>query len=148
MVKLRLVPLREKKTISVIPRRQQKLVTETSMLEEMPLDPLVDQLVLERLQAGMLKYGTSWCEVNLKQDLLEEMYDILNYARMILTRYKIVSGTEGAISEYSDDFVGAKMSAVLTGLVDTITNYILSTQRYVPDFDGPTSNEWVKAHAD
>jgi hypothetical protein len=103
---------------------------------------------MDRLLAGTQKYKTSWCEVNLKQDLLEELYDILNYARMILTRYKIITGSEGAISEYSDDRVGAKMAAVLTDLVNATTDAVLAVQRYVPDFDGPTSNEWVKAHAD
>jgi hypothetical protein len=113
------------------------------MLQDYPVDPLVERETTARLEAGAHKYGKSWCEVDLREDLLEELYDVLNYCRMMVVRYRAIYNGE----DY-DDPVANKMGTVLTGLMADTTDHILAIRRFVPEFEGPTSAEWAAAHAE
>lgn len=87
---------------------------------------------MARMQEGALKYGPSWNEVDLKTDVQEELYDIINYAVLMWGRLAAL----GVLT--SDDRFD------LHAIVD-YCDEILFTLSKLPDFDGPTSAEWAAA---
>jgi len=87
----------------------------------------------ERMRAGAARYGYSWCAVNLKQDLFEELVDARNY--LILMQLRLNS-------------LGIEIDPVLaTDLVDfdeALTYMITALEEDFPDFDGPSSAKWIE----
>jgi hypothetical protein len=87
----------------------------------------------ERMVAGVEKYGNSWCEVNLKQDLIEELLDVVNYIIMIEFRCIFTN------TEFSHETV-----RLLSLIRESVEYYISALRTYLDDFEGLTSAEWVE----
>lgn len=132
---------------SVIPTLEGELkvpVLETDMETVTPIrDEALNTLAHERLVAGHDKYGVSWTEVDLKQDALEEAYDLLNYPRMALQR------VEELINAGQNPFSGreyVRFVAAVERSLDLAQAIIREINEW-PDFEGPTSQEWVAQRA-
>lgn len=89
----------------------------------------------KRMHEGAAHYGYSWCEVNLKEDLLEEQYDSLNYVLLMMLR----------ITSLGQDIPDYLMKVFLR-LREIFEEAIGLIDKMVPEFEGPTSAEWIEAH--
>lgn len=88
------------------------------------------QICRDRLKAGAEKYGLSWNEVDLRQDLLEEVEDSINYITFIAARL-------------ADQEI---LNEDLTEIISRLRFHAYATWSLasgLPAFEGPTSNEWV-----
>lgn len=92
----------------------------------------VEAICDARLIAGEMRYGNSWCEVDLKTDALEELYDAINYHRFMEARARLA---------------GFDISEQCANIIGTLLGLIAYLENGVPDFSGPTSNDWVKNQA-
>lgn len=88
-----------------------------------------------RMIAGTQRYGKSWCEVDLKEDLWEEIMDAHNY--LILMRLRLDS-----LNIDMADETDKALDDIAYNLADI--EYILETK--VPEFEGETSAEWASKH--
>lgn len=86
--------------------------------------------------AGAEKYGLSWCEVNLKADIIEELVDIWNYLNLMELRIK-------NRIDLAPDFSMTQRSWVVK-MRRLVLEALESTDTLCPEFEGPTSAEWVK----
>ena len=86
----------------------------------------------DRMVTGSRRYGHSWCEVNLKQDFLEEIADAHNYRILMHLRFD-------SLNLEMPDKVRQALDDIAVNLADI--EYVLAM--WVPDFEGPTSTEWV-----
>lgn len=103
-----------------------------STMFDLDIPSAVGHELLRRLQAGAHKYGEAWTEVDLKTDLWEEVMDSLNYVVLMAHRLK------GA-DEYSP------FLEVLLGQLTNILTEALDSIKHLPEFEGPTSKDWVEA---
>jgi hypothetical protein len=94
-----------------------------------------------RLEMGVDKYGMSWCEVDLKADLIEELLDGINYCAMGRERAAIATADAKGL----DVFVLRQTIETLTTAQDVLSQLVEDVLGEVLSFEGPTSNEWVKA---
>lgn len=85
-----------------------------------------------RMVAGTERYGHSWCETNLKEDLLEEAADIRNYVILMKLRYDSL-----------DVDMPLQVQQTLTDILYDVSDIEYIVCRDLPEFDGPTSAEWV-----
>lgn len=86
-----------------------------------------------RMVAGAEKYGRSWAEVDLKTDLLEELYDSLNYPLMMAVR----------IFNANDEYISLEEWETVCIFRDKVKDLIEYVELFFPDFEGPTSAEYV-----
>jgi len=84
-----------------------------------------------RMVEGAEKYGKSWAEVDLKTDLLEELYDCLNYPLMIAVRL------------HHNDRLSAQQWETIALFRDKVKELIAEVESFIPSFEGPTSAEYV-----
>lgn len=106
------------------------------ILEYRSYNELQDNRVAkQRMIDGAQKYGTSWAEVNLKKDMLEEAYDLMNYALLGIVRIE-----KSKVPMNTDDY-----EALLT--IREMAKDIIVQIGFLPDFEGPSSNEWIEANA-
>lgn len=92
-----------------------------------------------RILAGQAKYGTSWCEVDLRSDLVEELLDIYNYT--ILMELRLHEQVKSVIQP------SMKQQALLNTIRRIAETLIEDVERDLPEFEGPTSNDWLKEDA-
>ena len=86
-----------------------------------------------RMVEGAEKYGKSWAEVDLKTDLLEELYDCLNYPLMMAVR----------IFKVNDGFISLEEWEHVVLFRNKIADLIRFVENVFPSFEGPTSAEYV-----
>lgn len=89
----------------------------------------------QRILDGEKRYGESWCEVNLKQDVIEELFDVYNYATLM--RARLAEQTHNLL-------LTDEVSSLLDQLQAMAVNWIAVIEVGIPQFEGPTSAEWVK----
>lgn len=129
-------------TIPTVPKQQQTVIRRhpqygLALKALLKGDVNEDELRVrldERFEAGEAKYGTSWCEVDLREDLREEILDSLNYVVMMTIRM--------AQLEY------AGRESIFLGVIG---QYLLDAYAFLadlPDFEGPTSKDYVSGDPD
>lgn len=118
----------------MIPAIEGKMILDDKPLKTMfdlDIPSAVGHELIRRLEAGAHKYAEAWTEVDLKTDLWEEVMDSLNYVVLMAHRLK------GA-DEYSPflEVLLGQLANILTEALDSVVR--------LPDFEGPTSKDWVE----
>lgn len=94
------------------------------------LDEGIENACDYRLSMGERRYGNSWCEVDLKEDFMEEMLDAINYLRFMEARARLS---------------GVNLEEQIANMIGTLLGTIQYAENSLPEFVGPTSNDWVKS---
>lgn len=113
--------------IKIEPKRQVNAIEHKSYFEGWPE-------AHDRMVRGTKKYGKSWCEVDLRSDLIEELMDVYNYAELIRLRLKEQVTLVLPTAEQD------KLLTEIKNAARVLTNRI---EEVFPEFEGPTSNQWV-----
>jgi hypothetical protein len=92
----------------------------------------------ERLINGQAKYANSWCEVNLKADLMDELFDCMNYPRMMLCRLSKLHEL-GLVDQAEVDRVTVFV-AELVARIQALTSLVIDN---IPPFEGMTNEEFI-----
>lgn len=87
-----------------------------------------------RMEEGADKYGASWAVVDLKTDLMEELLDALNYPLLMAVRVHHATG--GLTLEDWE---------TISLFRDKVKELVAFADSFFPNFDGPTSAEYVEA---
>lgn len=87
-----------------------------------------------RLATGRIRYAGSWAECDLKTDLREELLDALNY--LGLMKLRLIRAELADQTNFGD--------------IQSAVNHIssaLNCVKHLPEFEGPTSNDWLRENA-
>lgn len=113
--------------IPPLPKTKHQSVFEAGLEDRFPFIDFEEE-TRKRLVSGNAKHGTAWCSADTKSALLDQIFDALNYSRMLLMRMEM--------SEIDmPDEARMDTISVLGGLVGQLLAAADGITKYIPDFE-------------